>query len=891
MWKTLVKRAVAKNAQYINIGSRSSSVATNVNVLENIDGAAKTENPLDRTLPETAETVIIGGGAIGCSLAYHLTKMGQKKVILLEKSELTAGSTWHAAGLTALYHPTPNLKRINYYSINLYAQLEAETGQAVGFHQPGSIRLATSPVRVDEFRFQMSRQQHKDAPQMLIDPDAIQKLVPFMNMETILAGLYNPNDGHIDPYSMTQALAAGARSRGAEIYLDTEVVAMERLTALHKFAPNGWEIHTAKGGSIVTKRVVNATGFWAREVGRLAGLKPDLPLVPVEHQYAVTAPIPEVQEYMKNDNGPKKEIPVLRHLDGSFYLRQERSGLLIGPYESQESMKLRDEWVLAGVPPGFGKELFQPDLDRLAPHLDIAMKLIPCLADASIPTVVSGPITYTPDLLPMVGPSLMPNMWLAVGFGYGIIHAGGIGNYLAQWIINGEPPFELNELDPLRFSHWTHLRYTFAKARESYGLNNAVTYPHEERFAGRPTARVSGAHSHLLTRGAHMDFHSGWEQPAWFSCQTEEGFQHPEYKPSFRRTNWHQPVQRECQLVKESVGIIDLSPFAKFHLSGPDATEFLDYVTANSVPKKPGRSVVTHCLTRAGTVYAELTVTSLPISDPSQDPHYMIVTGSGSELHDLRWLNELASLEKKDVVIENLTDNYGCLSIAGPKSGELLAKLKDGGILPQFPFMSAKELLLAGKVRVTALRITYTGELGWEIYCPHKDIDSVYALLLNAGADLGVGDFGTRALNVLRMEKGFRMWGADMNVDTSPFEAGLAPFIKMDKGNFIGRDALVEQLKHGLKKTLVYLAVDSEDVDPIGDEAVWSSGKVIGNTTSGCFSHALKKPLAFAYVPPFLSTPGTKVQVELLGKLNEATVLSEPVMETYPQRIRKTKKT
>ncbi|XP_071441447.1 dimethylglycine dehydrogenase, mitochondrial-like [Hetaerina americana] len=889
MWRTMVKGAAARSAFYVRTASRSFSAATNVNNSASLNGATGTENPTDRALPETAETLIIGGGAIGCSIAYHLTKMGQKNVVLLEKTELTAGSTWHAAGLTALYHPTPNIKRINYYSINLYTQLEAETGQAVGFHQPGSLRLATSPIRVDELRFQMSRQQHQNAPQMLIDPDAIQKLCPFMNMETVLAGLYNPNDGHIDPYSLTHALAAGARSRGAKICLGTEVVALEPRSSLHKFAPDGWEVHTAKGRSIVAQRVINAAGFWAREVGRLSGIKPDLPLVPVEHQYAVTAPIPEVEEFMNNGTGPKKEIPVLRHLDGSFYMRQERSGLLIGPYENQKAMKLRDDWVLTGVPRGFGKELFQPDLDRLAPHLDIAMELIPCLADASIPTVVSGPITYTPDLLPMVGPSLLPNMWLAVGFGYGIIHAGGIGNYLAQWVCKGEPPFELNELDPLRFSHWTHLRYTFAKARESYGMNNAITYPHEERFAGRPTSRLSGAHSHLLSRGAHMDFHSGWEQPAWFSCQTEDGFQHPIYKPSFKRTNWHEPVQKECALVKEAVGIIDLSPFAKFRLSGPDATEFLNYATANNVPSKPGRSVVTHCLTRAGTVYAELTVTSLPVTTSSQDPQYMVVTGSGSELHDLRWLNELAYLEKKNINIENLTDDFGCLSIAGPKSGELLAKLMEDGTLPKFPFMSAKELLLAGKVRVTALRITYTGELGWELYCPHKDIDSLYSLLLNAGADSGVGDFGTRALNVLRMEKGFRMWGADMNVDTSPLDAGLSSFIKMDKGNFVGRDALLDQMKYGLRKTLVYLVVDSEDVDPIGDEAVWSSGKVVGNTTSGCFSHALKKSLAFAYLPPFLSTPGTKVQVELLGKLNSATVLREPVMETHPQRIRKMK--
>ncbi|XP_067007200.2 dimethylglycine dehydrogenase, mitochondrial [Anabrus simplex] len=826
------------------------------------------EGSTSKNLPKNAETLVIGGGAVGCSIAYHLAKLGQKGVVLLEKTELTAGSTWHAAGLTALYHPTPNLKHLHYYSINLYSQLEAETGQAVGFHRPGSIRLATSPVRMDEFKYQMSRQQHKEAPQKLVSPEEIEKMCPILSMDGILGGLYNPYDGHIDPYSLTQALAIGARRYGAQIYQSAPVTGLQQLSG------GGWKVEVADGHTVQAKQVINAAGFWAREVGQLAGL--DLPLVPIEHQYLVTAPIPAV-------NDMKKELPVLRHLDGSFYLRQERENcLLVGPYESKESMKMCEDWALNGVPQGFGKELFPSDVDRLSPHLKVAMELVPCLSTANIQTVVCGPITYTPDLLPMVGPTRLPGMWLAVGFGYGIIHAGGVAQYLAQWILSGEPPYEMIELDPGRYGTWTDMKYTFSKARESYGMNNAVPFPHEERMAGRPTSRLSGLHDILLERNAFMSFHSGWEQPAWFSLTSEK----PSYQPSFRRTNWHEAVEREWDLVMKNVGIIDLSPFAKFYLSGCDATRFLNDVTANAIPQVKDDAVfktcITHCLTSTGKVYAELTVTAVDHN------RYLVITGSGSELHDLRWLEEHARRGQYDVSLENVTDDLGCISIAGPKAGHLLTKVSPGVNTSKFPFLTGRKLNI-GSVPVTALRITYTGELGWELYCDRREMTSVYSYLLQAGQEFGINDFGTLALNVLRMEKGFRMWGADMNKDTSPLEAGLGFFIKMKKEKFIGQEALLKEQREGIRKVLVPLVLETNDVDPKGDEAVWCSGKVVGNTTSGCFSYSLKKPLAFAYVPPFLSTPGLQLEVELLGQHCCGTVMSGPVLQTQPMREKKKK--
>lgn len=804
---------------------------------------------------EQADTVIIGGGIAGTSIAYHLARQGQKDVVLLEKTDLTAGSTWHAAGLTTAFQGVVNTKRLHYYSLNMYSQLAQETGQETGLHLCGSIRLATTPTRVDEMKYQITRQNHQQAPACLLTPEQVLEHVPIANIDNILMGLYTPYDGHVDPYSLTQAIAKGARKYGAKVLQGTGV------EGLRLREDGRWLVSTTKG-DLLADRVVNAAGFWAKEVAKMAGR--DLPLIPNHHQYLVTSTVPEVKAL-------KKEIPVLRHLEGSFYLRMERDGLLIGPYESVESMKQCDDWVRDCVPKGFGKELFEPDLNRLEPHLEVAMDLIPCFAGASIQSVVNGPITYTPDVLPLLGPDLLPNMWIAAGFSYGIVHGGGIGKYLADWIQNGEPPFELNECDPLRFGSWATDEFVMAKARESYGMNNAVTYPHEERFAGRPTERVSGAHQLLEGRGARMHFHSGWEQPAWFDPAGGK----PEYRPSFRRTNWHAAVEGEVELVMTSAGIIDLTPFAKLRVEGPDAAAFLNYVTANKIPKV-GRTVITHVLTPSGHVYAEFTVTR------TKDDSFLVITGSGVELHDLRWLQEQARNGSWKVNFANQTDELGCLSVAGPKSKDILAKLSNA-FEGKFPFFSAKEVTLAG-VEMLAMRLSYTGELGWELYHPCTHSAKLYEALLDAGKEHGVGDFGTLALNVMRQEKGFKMWGAEMNMNITITDAGLMPFVNMDKGDFVGREAVVKLLQQRPERRLVQVKVDTQDVDPIGDESVWLCGKQVGFTTSGCFSHHLQQSLAFVYLPAYLAVPGNQAQVELLGDLHTATVLDGPPVLPHTAR-------
>nr|XP_044633082.1 dimethylglycine dehydrogenase, mitochondrial [Equus asinus] len=758
---------------------------------------------------DRAETVIIGGGCVGVSLAYHLAKAGMKDVVLLEKLELTAGSTWHAAGLTTYFHPGINLKKIHYYSIKLYEKLEEETGQVVGFHQPGSIRIATTPVRVDEFKYQMTRTGWHATEQYIIEPEKIQEMFPLLNMSKVLAGLYNPGDGHIDPYSLTMALAAGARKYGALLKYPAPV------TSLKPRSDGTWDVETPQG-SMRANRVVNAAGFWAREVGKMIGL--EHPLIPVQHQYLVTSTIPEVKAL-------KRELPVLRDLEGSFYLRQERDGLLFGPYESQEKMKVQDSWVTTGVPPGFGKELFESDLDRITEHVEAAMELVPVLKKADIITIVNGPITYSPDILPMVGPHQgVRNYWVAVGFGYGIVHAGGVGKYLSDWILHGEPPFDLIELDPNRYGKWTTTEYTEAKARESYGFNNIVGYPKEERFAGRPTQRVSGLYK-ILQSKCSMGFHAGWEQPHWFYKPGQD----TQYRPSFRRTNWFEPVGSEYKQVMQRVGVIDLSPFGKFNIKGQDSIRLLDHLFANVIPKV-GFTNISHMLTPKGRVYAELTVSH-------QSPgEFLLITGSGSELHDLRTWSSL-------LLIWHGTCGF------------------------------------------------FSGELGWELYHRREDSAALYDVIMNAGQEEGIDNFGTYALNALRLEKAFRAWGSEMNCDTNPLEAGLEYFVKLNKpADFIGKQALKQIKAEGLKRRLVCLTLATDDVDPEGNESIWYDGKVVGNTTSGSYSYSIQRSLAFAYVPVELGKVGQQVEVELLGKNYPAVIIQEPLVLTEPTRNRLKKK-
>ncbi|XP_033634961.1 dimethylglycine dehydrogenase, mitochondrial-like [Asterias rubens] len=829
-------------------------------------GQDATAGKLNKRLKETAEVLIIGGGCVGTSIAYHLAKAGMKDVVLLEKSELTAGSTWHAAGLTTYFHPGINLKKIHYYSCKLFDQLEEETGQQVGFHKPGSLRLLTTPDRMDEAKYQMSRAGWNQAVQELISPEKVAEIHPLLNMDGILGGILNPDDGHIDPYSLTQAYAIGARKYGADLYMPAST------QSLKPREDGGWDVET-EHGTIHAKVVVNAAGFWATDVGRMVGL--ELPMVAIQHQYVITSSIPEVEAL-------EREPPVIRDLENSYYLRQERSGLLFGPYEKSHMMKQQDNWIRDGVPQGFGKELFESDIDRIMEHVEGAMKRVPVLQKADIQSVVCGPITYSPDVLGMVGPFQgLRNFWLACGTGYGIIHSGGMGKYLSDWIIEGEPPYDLTELDANRYGNWITKEYTSTKTRESYGMNNAIGWAREERWAGRPTRRVSGIYDKLKARGAEFGFHAGWEQPHWFALDGDEAG----YRQSFHRSNWFNPVGREYEMVMNRGGIIDISPFAKFEVTGKDVHQYLDNLVANKIPAV-GRCSVCHILSPKGKVYAEVTISHL------EEDKFLVITGSGVELHDLRWMEDFAWKGNYDVKLNNVSDNVACLSLAGPLSRDVLSTITDADISHEaFSFMDVKRINIGG-VPVDAIRISYTGELGWEFYHSSEDTAKLYDALLEAGKPFGVSDFGTYALNTMRIEKGFRMWGQEMLMDNGPLEAGLGPFIKLKKkADFVGKAAIQKVKDEGIKKKLVLLTMpDTDNVDPEGNETIWINDKVVGNTTSGCFSYHLGRSICYAYLPLDLATEGTQVDVELLGKRYTSTVVKEPLVQTEPARTRQQNK-
>uniref|UniRef100_A0A2K5NUH4 Dimethylglycine dehydrogenase n=1 Tax=Cercocebus atys TaxID=9531 RepID=A0A2K5NUH4_CERAT len=819
------------------------------------EGEEKPPSSAETQWKDRAETVIIGGGCVGVSLAYHLAKAGMKDVVLLEKSELTAGSTWHAAGLTTYFHPGINLKKIHYDSIKLYEKLEEETGQVVGFHQPGSIRLATTPVRVDEFKYQMTRTGWHATEQYIIEPEKIQEMFPLLNMNKVLAGLYNPGDGHIDPYSLTMALAAGARKYGALLKYPAPV------TSLKARSDGTWDVETPQG-SMRANRIVNAAGFWAREVGKMIGL--EHPLIPVQHQYVVTSTIPEVKAL-------KRELPVLRDLEGSYYLRQERDGLLFGPYESQEKMKVQDSWVTNGVPAGFGKELFESDLDRIMEHIEAAMEMVPVLKKADIINVVNGPITYSPDILPMVGPHQgVRNYWVAIGFGYGIIHAGGVGKYLSDWILHGEPPFDLIELDPNRYGKWTTTQYTEAKARESYGFNNIVGYPKEERFAGRPTQRVSGLYQRLESK-CSMGFHAGWEQPHWFYKLGQD----TQYRPSFRRTNWFEPVGSEYKQVMQRVGVTDLSPFGKFNIKGQDSIRLLDHLFANVIPKV-GFTNISHSLSLSLSLSPELTVSH-------QSPGSLSLSLSLSpELHDLRWIEEEAVTLSLSLSLSLITDELGVLGVALSLSLSLSLKLTSEDLSDDALSLSLSLSLKVSNIPVTlALSLSLSLSLSVALY------DAIMnALSLSLSLSLG-----TYAMNALRLALSLSLSLSLMNCDTNPLEAGLEYFVKLNKpADFIGKQALKQIKAKGLKRRLVCLTLATDDVDPEGNESIWHNGKVVGNTTSGSYSYSIQKSLAFAYVPVELSEVGQQVEVELLGKNYPAVVIQQPLVLTEPTRNRLQKK-
>jgi dimethylglycine dehydrogenase len=800
----------------------------------------------------SARVVVIGGGIVGASVLYHLARAGWSDAMLVEKGELASGSTWHAAGNTPHFNPSLNLSRIHLASTELYQRLETEAGQPVDFHRPGSLRLATVPGRMDEYRRHCGKARAIGLPFEVIGPAEVKRLYPLVETTGLLGAAWNPEDGHLDPSSVTRALARAARDRGAEVHEQT------RVTGIARTRGGEWGVTTDRG-DIVAEILVNAAGTWAREVGRMVGL--DLPIVAMEHQYVVTEAIPEIAVL-------PAELPLLREVDASYYMRQEQHGLIVGPYERGAR-----PFGVGGIPPGYGRDLLPPDLARIKPILEKAMARVPALARAGILRVVNGPITYTPDGNPLLGPALgLPGFYLACGFSFGITQAGGAGRYLAEWIVEGQPSIDLWEVDPRRYGAFATEAYAVARCIDIYEDEYAIVYPQDDRSPGRP-ARVSPLYRGFQEAGAVFGVRNGWERPYWFAPRGIE----PRDVPSFRRTNWFEHVGAEARAVRERVGLLELSSFSKYEVSGPGAEAFLDRVCANRPPRE-GRIAVSQLLNPRGTIECDMTVTRVA------PDRFFLVSAAAAELHDLDWLQRHAP--RSGVAIENVTNGYGVLILAGPRARDVLTRVTDADLSnTAFPWLSMREIFV-GYVPVRALRINFVGELGWELYHPIEYQIGLYDTLATAGADFGLVNFGLRAMDSLRLEKGYRAWGADINTEVTPLEAGLDRFVAFDKGDFIGRAALLEQKRAGVRKRLATLDVAAGDADCHGNEAVHAGGRVVGITTSGGHAHWLRKSLAVAYLDAEARAPGTALEVEILGERRPAVVVREPLFDSENARPR-----
>jgi len=787
-------------------------------------------------------------------------------VVLVERSELTAGSTWHAAGLLPLFNMSYTVGQLHKYSVDLYKRLPGETGQDVSFHVTGNLRLATCRDRMDEYLKYCGTANTIGVPFRVISPEEVKALWPLVNLgdgvdtPKIVGALYHPDDGHIAPVDLTMALRKGARSGGAEINEQTEVIGVERTSS------GEWNVRT-NNGDIRCEHVVCATGNYARTTGRMFGL--NVPAIPVEHQYIVYDESDELKSYRA---GGGKELAVLRESDASYYLREERMGWILGPYERGAPARFAD-----GVPAHFGKELFPGDLDRLLPHVEAAMKRVPCLEHAGIKTIVNGPISYTPDGSPMIGPAWgVRNLWLNEGHSFGVTAAGGAGWQLAEWIVEGEPGIDMLGADPRRFGPYTGKRYTVVKNEETYRNVFTVHYPDEERHDARP-AKTSPIYEKLSAMGAVWGQRYGWERANWFAPKGVER----KDAWSFRRTNYFTHVGNECRRMREHVGVIDLTPFTKHEVSGPGAEAWLDSLVANKVPVKDGRIALCHALTKKGGIRSEFTITRFA------PRHYYLVSAGAAERYDSDFLFK-ALPGDGSVSLRNITTSRGTFVVAGPRARDVLARLTDTPLdNAAFPWLTGQVIDVGYATDVFALRVNFIGELGWELHFPIEYANGLFEALFAAGADFGIGMVGMRAMESLRLEKSYRMWGSDLTPDYTPFEAGLDRFVRMAKGDFVGKAALARQLDRGVPNRFVTLEVHGvADADPLGNEPLFDGKTLVGRATAGYYGHVLGKSLALAYIDPKYSAVGAQVEIEILGERKRASVLPESPLDPDNARLR-----
>ena len=797
-----------------------------------------------------AQVVVIGGGVVGCSVLYHLTRAGWTDAVLIERSELTSGSTWHAAGGFHTLNADTNMAALQGYTIRLYRELEALTGQNCGLHHVGGLTLASTPERMDFLKAERAKHRYMGLDTEIVGPDDIARLSPITHTEGVIGALYDPLDGHLDPSGTTHAYARAARMNGAEIVLRNPVLET-------RFDGDAWHVVTREG-TIIAEHVVNAGGLWAREVGEMAGVS--LPLHPMEHQYLVTDDIPEVR-----DHG--SELPHVMDPEGESYLRQEGRGLVIGFYEQQ-----CDPWGVDGTPADFGHELLPDNLERIGDALGFAFRRYPVLARAGIKQVINGPFTFAPDGNPLVGP--VPGLtryWCACAVMAGFSQGGGVGLTLAEWMVNGEPTRDVFAMDVARFGDYATRPWVREKVRENYQRRFSVSYPNEELPVGRPL-NTTPAYGIWRSRRAVFGSAYGLEHVNYFAPPGEPRFE----TPTFRRSNAFDAVAAECRAVRTAVGINEIHNFAKYEVEGEGAAAWLDRIMAGRVPAV-GRISLAPMLSRAGRIIGDFTLSRLA------PDHFQMTASYSAQAFHLRWLTHHLPGDGS-VTLRNRSLELLGFQIAGPRARELLARLTTADVSPgAFPFMHVRTMPV-GLCEARVQRVTYTGDLGYEIYVPAAQQLMLYEALESAGQDLGLTPFGMRAMMSLRLEKNFGSWLREFRPDFHPAETLIDRFVAYDKAaDFIGRDAALAADEPRTQRAFV---VDAADADAFGDEPLWHDGAVVGYVTSGGFAHYAGASVAIAILPEALAAPGLTVEIEILGEKRAARQIDEPLFDPEATRMR-----
>ena len=825
------------------------------------------------------KALVVGGGAVGASIAYHLARAGWDDVMLLERDELTSGSTWHAAGLLPLFNMSYATSHIHDYSVKFYKTLEEETGLNAGFSVVGNLRMAQSQERMDEYMLYASTAETCGVPYEWLSPAQIKERYPLVRTEDLVGAIYHPTDGYINPADVTMAMAKGARQRG---------VTIERKWQVDGYTWTGdhWDVTCTKmvekGGNLVpsdeqvvihAEHVVTATGNHAQRTARLLGIK--IPAIPVEHQYIVTEPDPALVAWRK-ENG---EHPVLRDADAKWYVREERGGWILGPYERNAPARFEYD-----VPESFRADLFQLDLERIEEEYMSMIHRIPSSEEVGLKDDYNGPICYTPDGNPLLGPAPgLRNMWLAEGFSFGITAAGGTGHYLAQLMVEGEAEIDMASLDPKRYGSWMTTEYAARKNEEAYEHVYILHHPDEERPACRPL-RTAPAYDRQKALGAQFGQVNGWERPNYYGpLDADDNFDHD--GRSFRRGAWWEYAKAEAEAIRNGVGLIDATAFTKHVVKGPGATAFLDWFTCNKLPNV-GRINLTYALTTAGTTRTEYTIVRL-----AEDEYYLVSAGAWTA-YDADYLRKAAEDKAGEfgyIEIQDVTTQWGVFAIAGPKSRDVLNEIvKDAdtsSVLSnkRFPWLSMRNIEL-GMCPVRAIRVAYTGELGWELHHPIEMQNYLWDQLMAAGEKHGMKLVGARAQNWLRQEKSYRAFGTELGRDATPLEADLPRFVDLSK-DFQGKAAME---KLGVRVKCCTLLIDGpQDADPWGREALYDGATRVGRLTSGGYSVAFGKSIGMGYVSPDLAVLGTKLKVKMLNQLWDAEVVEDSPYDPKNEVIRK----